>query len=130
MVYLIEKKSLPTQFEFEVERGPGWLFVRLPDVPIYDQGMDLADQLWTLLNQHFVYRLVLEMDEVHLLSSSLMGQLVMLLKRVLQHDGALRLCGLSLSCQQALHLCRLDQIMPNFPTREAAVRAYACSKPR
>ena len=130
MVYLIEKKSLPTQFEFEVERGPGWLFVRLPDIPLYDQSTNLADQLWTLLNQHFVYRLVLEMDEVHLLSSSLMGQLVMLQKRVLQHDGALRLCGLSPSCQQALHLCRLDQIMPNFPTQEAAVRAYACSKPR
>ena len=130
MVYLLEKKSLPTQFEFEVERGPGWLLVRLPDIPICDQGMDLADQLWTLLNQHFVYRLVLEMDEVHLLSSSLMGQLVMLQKRVLQHDGALRLCGLNLSCQQALHLCRLDQIMPNFPTPESAVRAYACTKPR
>ncbi len=131
--------------EFEVERGPDWLFVRLPDLggggsgaakakgPEEETGLcveHLADQLWNLLNQHFVYRLVLEMEQVRLCSSSLMGQLVMLQKRVLQHDGALRLCGLSPQCQQALHLCRLDQVMPNFRNREDAVHGRAWTKPR
>jgi len=91
---------------------------------------NLADQLWTLLNKHFVYRLVLEMDQVRLLSSSMMGQLVMLQKRVLQHGGALRLCGLSPQCQQALHLCRLDQVMPNYRNREDAVLGCGRTKPR
>jgi anti-anti-sigma factor len=70
------------------------------------------------------------MDDVHLLSSSMMGQLVILQKRVLQHDGALRLCGLSPQCQEALHLCRLDRVMPNFYSREDAVHGCARSKPR
>ena len=156
MVNVLEQ---PTEqrhkLEFEVERGPDWLFVRLPDPGMSDLGMGrgrgggngftkaselgevsglhvehLADQLWNLLNQHFVYRLVLEMDQVSLFSSSLMGQLVMLQKRVLQHDGALRLCGLSPECQQALHLCRLDQVMPNYRNRADAVHGCAWSKPR
>ena len=146
-----ERATQKQELAFEVDRGPGWLFVRLPDPGLPDPGMSkgngltkagelgdvfgpqvehLADQLWNLLNQHFVYRLVLEMDQVSLFSSSLMGQLVMLQKRVLQHDGALRLCGLSPQCQQALHLCRLDRMMPNFRNREDAVHGYAWSKPR
>jgi hypothetical protein len=38
-----------------------------------------------------------------------------------EQGGALRLCGLSDECIQALHICRLDQALPHFPTREEAV---------
>ena len=111
-----------------VDRGPDWLFVRLhPDKAHLD---DVADRLWTLLNKHFIHRLVLEMDEVDFLPSQLIGQLIMLQKRVLQHDGALRLCGLSPSCAEALHLCRLDQALPSFACREDAVRGCQGTKPR
>ncbi len=161
---MVNVLELPTkqrhELEFEVERGPDWLFVRLPDLCRSDLGRSdlgrkdlgrtngkrtkadapgentglhvehLADHLWNLLNQHFIYRLVLEMEQVSLFSSSLMGQLVMLQKRVLQHDGALRLCGLSPQCQQALHICRLDQVMPNYHNRADAVHGCAWSKPR
>jgi anti-anti-sigma factor len=114
--------------EMEVERGPDWLFVRFrPDHEPLDR---VAEQLWALLNQHFVYRLVLEMDEVDFLPSVLMGQLVMLQKRVLQHDGALRLCGLTPSCAEALHFCRLDHTLAHFETRADAVRGSALAKPR
>ena len=51
--------------DLAVERGPDWLLVRLrnldflaPDAP------PLAEQLWSLLQQHFTYRLVLELDDV------------------------------------------------------------------
>jgi anti-anti-sigma factor len=114
--------------EMEVERGPDWLFVRFrPDPEYLDQA---AERLWALLNKHFVYRLVLEMDEVDFLPSVLMGQLVMLQKRVLQHDGALRLCGLTSSCAEALHFCRLDHTLAHFETRADAVRGSALAKPR
>ena len=121
--------SLQVAAELEVvDRGPDWLFVRLrPDAHHLD---DVAERLWTLLEKHFIYRLVLEMDEVELLPSLLIGQLVMLQKRVLQHDGALRLCGLSPSCAGALHLCRLDKALPNFDCRADAVRGFTPTKPR
>ena len=88
----------------------------------------VADRLWALLNKHFVYRLVLEMDEVEFMPSVLMGQLVMLQKRVLQHGGALRLSGLSPTCEEALHFCRLDHTLAHFKTRADAVRGSALGK--
>ncbi len=111
-----------------VERGPDWLFVRLQPESLHED--QVAEQLWKLLNQHFIYRLVLEMDNVEILHSQLIGQLIMLQKRVLQHDGALRLCRLSPQCAQALHLCRLDQALPNFESREDAIYACKHTKPR
>ena len=121
--------KLHESLELEVvDRGPDWLFVRLH--PDYQHLDDIADRLWSLLNQHLIHRLVLEMNEVDFLPSLLIGQLVMLQKRVLQHDGTLRLCGLSPACIEALHLCRLDQALPNFECREAAVRGCSTLKPR
>jgi anti-anti-sigma factor len=103
----------------DVDRGPDWLFVRLK--PGTEDPSDMADKLWKLADRHFVYRMVLEMDQVDVLPSRLMGQLVTLQKRVLQRQGALRLCGLTDRCAEALHFCRLDQALPNYGTREAAV---------
>ena len=110
-----------------VDRGPDWLFVRLHPGEHHE---NLADQLWAMLTQHFIYRLVLEMDEVELLHSQLIGQLVMLQKRVLHHDGALRLCGLSPQCKAAIHLCRLDNALPNYENRTEAIYGNAHIKPR
>ena len=103
----------------DVDRGPDWLFMRLRPGNGAPEGV--ADKLWSLANRHFVYRLVLEMNDLDMLPSHLMGQLIVLQKRVLQHDGALRLCGLSDSCARALHFCRLDQALPNYQNREDAV---------
>ena len=123
----MSRLDLPMELEV-VDRGPDWLFVRLrPDREHLD---GIADRLWTLLNQQFIHRLVLEMDEVEFLPSLLMGQLVMLHKRVLQHEGALRLCGLSPQCSEALHLCRLDQALPHFDCREDAIHGFVAAKPR
>jgi anti-anti-sigma factor len=103
----------------DVDRGPDWLFVRLR--PGTQEPADMADKLWSLADRHFIYRLVLEMDKVSMLPSRLMGQLVTLQKRVLQRQGALRLCGLSDQCAEALHFCRLDKALPTFNSREDAV---------
>ncbi len=117
------------QGELEVvDRGPDWLFVRLR--PDYEHLDGIADRLWELMNQQFIHRLVIEMHEVDFLPSFLMGQLVMLHKRVLHQDGALRLCGLTPQCAEALHLCRLDQALPHFDSREDAVRGTQQARPR
>ena len=86
----------------DVSRGPDWLFLRLRPGKQEPEGM--ADKIWSLADRHFVYRLVLEMDDLAVIPSHLMGQLVMLQKRVLQREGALRLCGLSKECAEALAL--------------------------
>jgi anti-anti-sigma factor len=111
----------------DVDRGPDWLFVRLR--PGTQEPDDMADKLWKLADRHFVYRMVLEMNDVDVMPSRLMGQLVTLQKRVLQRQGALRLCGLSDQCAETLHFCRLDQALPNFHTREDAVLGQHLRRP-
>ena len=48
----------------DVERGPDWLLVRIRNLDRAEPETPLAEQLWALLEQHFTYRLVLELDEV------------------------------------------------------------------
>ena len=118
-------------WDVDVDRGPDWLFMRLR--PGKQEPDGVADKLWSLADRHFTYRLVLEMNDVDMIPSRLMGQLVMLQKRVLQRDGALRLVGLKGDCEQALHFCRLDQALPSYDCREDAVmgrrrpRAFAAN---
>ena len=108
--------------ELNVDRGPNWLFVRLRskedvagDVP------HIADKLWSISSRHFIYRLVLELEDLAEMPSGMMGQLVLLQARLAQCGGALRICGLSPECEETLYNCRLDSALPNHPSREAAV---------
>lgn len=109
-------------YEFAVERGPNCLFVRLTTWNSITEAADLAETLWNLLDQHLTYRLVLELDEVEVLRSFLIGQLVLLHKRICQHGGMLRLCGLSPRNHEALKIARLADRFPAYQNRNDAVR--------
>lgn len=112
-----------TGWNLEVDRGPNWLFVKLrqPNRTVAGDEVPLADELWNLLQQHFTSRIVLELDEVDRLQSSLMGQLVSLNKRVSTQGGMLRLCGLNQANSDALKASRLDHCLPVFHDRQEAV---------
>ena len=115
----------------ELDRGPGWLFVRLQgSTPFDTQGIDLADKVWQLLEQEFGHRLVLELDDVELLRSHLLGELVRLHKRICARDGVMRLSGLSDSNYEVLCSSRLQHRFPRFQNREEAVMGYRPTKPR
>ena len=108
--------------ELEVQRGPDLLFVRVKNLdPAGSESTSLADRIWSVLEQHFVYRLVLELDEVPLLDSSLIDQLIDLSWRIERHGGVLRLCGLSSSNCCILHACRLDERLPPYRNSQEAV---------
>lgn len=109
-------------WELEVERGPDWLLVKINGLREDAAELPpLADGLWELLGRHFTYRLVLEMDQFNLLNSYLIGQLVKLYKRIEEHDGVMRLCGLSPHNLQVLQTCRLNERFLPYHNREEAV---------
>lgn len=111
-------------WKLEVDRGPDWLFVK-PTCSSYDPDSadpPLAESVWSLLQQHFTYRLVLECEQLPHLHSPMVGQLAMLHKRISTQGGLMRLCGLSDSNQEVLHACRLDGRFPNFLDRSEAVQ--------
>jgi anti-anti-sigma factor len=108
--------------ELEVERGPDWLLVRVRNLDLAESDAPpLAERLWRVLQQHFTYRLVLELNDVEALNSDLVGQLTKLYRRIEEHGGVMRLCGLSPHNRQVLHACRLDDRLLPYEDREEAV---------
>ncbi|MGQ9575210.1 MAG: hypothetical protein ACUVUC_07830 [Thermoguttaceae bacterium] len=118
-------------WELKVDRGPGWLWARLchPD-PEGSDSPPLADRLWSLLEEHFTYRLVVEMDEIELLNSYLLGQLVLLQKRVRERGGLMRLSGLSALNQEVVRTHRLGGYLPVYSNLEEAVMGCSPRRPR
>jgi hypothetical protein len=108
--------------KLDVERGPNWLIVKMrSDEPI-DEVPHLAEELWSISARHFIYRLVLELDELESLPDDLMDQLALLQERLEQCGGALRLCGLTSECEEALcSSCQFASALPNHATLVEAV---------
>lgn len=120
-----------SSWKLQVERGPGCLFIRVGDPQ--QSGSDpqkLAEEIWRILENHLVFRAVLELDEIELLYSVLLAQLILLNKHVRERDGMLRLCGLSSNNQSVLETARLDGCLPHFRDRYEAVRGDLPRKPR
>lgn len=118
-------------WELDVERGPDWLFVRPHFLRSHAaDSPPLAEMIWSLLEQNFTTRLVLEMDQVPFLHSYLIGQLVWLHKRIVSHGGLMRISGLSAPNQDVLRICQLDSRFPQYSSREDAVMGYRPTQPR
>lgn len=108
--------------DLEVDRGPGWLFIRVrnfdPDCP---ECSSLADRVWAILQQHLTYRVVLEMDEVEVLPTALVAEFVQLQQRVREHEGVVRLSGVSPRGRRLLRARHLDDQISTYGDRVAAV---------
>jgi anti-anti-sigma regulatory factor len=115
-----------------VQRGPGCLFVRLlPDANASSALDPLSDRLWALLEQHFTYSLVLEMDGIEVPDSHLLAEIAALADRIEVHEGMLRLCGLSPEGREMLHRCRGGDPVPAYVSRQDALFAsYRPGQPR
>ncbi len=115
-------------WELDVERGPDWLLVKVRSQDASSAEPALSDSIWGLLEQHFTYRVVVELDQVRVLNSHLIGQLVRLYKLIRQRDGVMRLCGLTPHNLQVLRTCRLEDHLQSYRDREEAV--MGCSRPQ
>jgi hypothetical protein len=113
------------QCHLDIDRGPDWLFIRLrlPPTDLLD-AVPVAEPIWNVVDQYHLYRVVLELDQISLLHSYLIGQLVLLQKRLHTHDGVLRVCGLSPGNENVLHTARMDAYLPNYANRGDAVMGY------
>jgi len=119
--------------KLSVDRGPNWLFVKLRSKGAPARKTPkIADGLWSIATRHFIYRVVLELDELESLPPGMMAQMLLLQERLLQCGGALKVCGMSDRCQETLQECRFDGALPNYSTRTAAVMGSGerCPLPR
>jgi anti-anti-sigma factor len=74
------------------------------------------------MEQHLTYRVVLELDEVPMFNSRFIGQLIQLYRHVAEHNGIMRLCGISPHNRVVLHQCRLDERLPPYEDRHEAIQ--------
>jgi hypothetical protein len=113
-------------WNFDVDYGPEWLFFRLLNCPDEeDPGRPVAERIWEIAERRCIFRLVIETNDDVLLTSSLIGQLILLHKRSHQMGGVTRLCGISETNYQSIQIMRLGERFPNYRTRDDAVRGYA-----
>lgn len=119
------------EWQLRIERGPEWLFVSVapPDDPRFS-APPLAEMVWGAAQQHRLQRVVLELDDVELLHSYLIGQLVLIARRVYASGGLLRLTGVSEANIAALRTCRLEGALPIYQDRHAAVLGLRSDHPR
>lgn len=125
--------AVGTDWVFDVERGPEWLIVRLVSPPPWQWAggaPSLADQLWQICQQHFTWRLVLDLERLPLLTSPLLGQLLILQGLVRERGGILRLCGVSAQQANALRLSRLESKLPLYHSARDAVLGFCRAKPK
>ena len=109
-------------YEFDVDRGPDWLWIRIRSMETGSlPAASLAEQLKELVENHFIYRIVLELHRLPELSSQLIGELVQLDRYIQKHDGVLRICGLSPEGRAMLEMCGLDDLCLAYETREEAI---------
>lgn len=115
----------------EVARGPDWLFVKLhgPDNGA-PRNVELADSVWKLMQQHLLRRVVIELDDLELLRSDLLGQLLNLHDRISSSGGLLRLSGVSDAAKQVLRITRVDAKLPVYANRDEAIYGERPAKPR
>ncbi len=109
-------------WDLAVDRGPDWLFVR----PIRlgaagDEQSSLAHEVWCLLEQTLMHRLVLELDDIPSLDVELVEQLLWLQQRIHGHEGIMRICGLAPANRQLLHKLDTEGQLAVYCDREAAV---------
>lgn len=123
--------DLAPGWHVELERGPDWLFVRLKGEPPFDaEGMDLAERVWRMVEQEGAHRVLIELDDIDLLRSPLLGELVRLHKRVASRDGIFRVSGLSQQNYDVLRSSGLHHRLPCYRNRADAVMGFRPTKPR
>ena len=119
-------------WECDVARGPDWLLVKI-NRPVANAADTprLADRIWSLLQQQFTCRLVLELDQIGVLDEDLIRELVQLHDRIAARDGVMRLCGLSPRNETLLRASHLDGRFPPYGKRRDAVFGrYRPQQPR
>ncbi|WP_146574480.1 hypothetical protein [Botrimarina hoheduenensis] len=126
---LTKEESTPSACECLVtQRGPNWLFVSVSG-PDRVEPSRLAEQIWSVAQEHFTYRLVVELSENACRPHHALYYregLRLLQVRLEATGGALRLCGLR--PEQTHEVCDAPHCdrLRNHATPRDAVTGHVC----
>lgn len=69
-------------------------------------------------------QLVIDFECTNYLSSSALGMLIKINKRVCQDEGQLKLCRMKPKLYEVFEICKLDKLFKNYDTVEAACKDF------
>jgi len=104
--------------------------VELMDKKILDESSigQLGEQLAALVHAEATPRVVLDFVNVAHMSSSALGMLITLHKRIRERNGVLRLCNIRPAIYEVFQITRLNQVFGILSTRDQAVKEAAVGR--
>lgn len=82
----------------------------------------ISEKIFALVAEKPQARIVVDFANVDHMSSSALGMLITLHKRVREKNGQLRLCNIRPSILEIFTITRLNEVFQICPTREAAIQ--------
>lgn len=116
--------AAPARIALEEEEGVP--VVRFLDRQLMDDRTvrEAGDQVMATLPAGVPVRVILDFSGVAMMSSAMLGRLVLLLRRVDASGGRMRLCELAPAVQDVLRTTNLDRILIAARDRRAAREAF------
>ncbi len=117
--------NLRTVFADEV------LVVYFPDHELMDEDQNrrLGAELMELTEQAKDSKMLISFRGVDFVTSSMLGQLVMLNKRCASHNVALKICDVSPDLRMIFHIVRLDTLVEVCGDESGAMEAFRSGRP-
>lgn len=110
----------------EVNREGPIAVVKLLDEEILEEGIinTIAESLFSLVADNPDVKLLLNFTNVKHLSSSALGTLIRLNKRVEEQNGTLKLCELRKSLYEIFVITKLNRLFEIYDEKETALSSF------
>lgn len=103
---------MPIAPRLDMQSEPGLRVVRFAATRIYDDAVvrEVFDQLSAIVPSNAETALVLDFSNVEAISSSMLGKMIPLQRRIDNQQGKLRLCGMSNTVRSVFRTTNLDRL--------------------
>jgi anti-sigma B factor antagonist len=89
-----------------------------------DQIQVLGDELFSLVDNDNTKSLLLNFEDVEIMSSAALGKLIRLDKKVKKSEGKLKLCSICANIYEVFSITKLDQMYDIHPDQASALGAF------
>ncbi len=100
--------------------------VSFMDKKILDEAniQEIGDELTRLVTKDHRIKLLLNFENVEYLSSAALGKLISLHKRVREHNGQLKLCGIRPEIYEVFKITKLNLLFEIYDDEELALKTF------
>jgi len=110
----------------DIEEVNGVTIARFTDKKILDESniQIIGNQLFSLVDDDHLQKIVLDFTNVEYLSSAALGKLITMDKKVKAAGGKLRLCSIRSDIKEVFKITRLDKLFQIADDRDKAIEGF------